>query len=123
MNTMKNAVIASICLLAMAAAAASFRLSVGFGAQVTATTNVAQVAVSEVNMADVYAQSLSVYNAGTSTAFCAIDSGTSAFRAMVTNGTAVRVPSEMVYTFTGTRIKSVCIATTNGQAVVYIAAH
>lgn len=120
---MKARLILLLCSLATIAAAAVFELSTGYGKQVAATTVAQVLTITDAGTTEAYATSVSVYNSGTSTVFCAVNATTEMFGTMLTAGTAVPISEHMSFTFTGKRILSLCIATTNGTATAYIGAH
>lgn len=121
---MKKTLCAMIVGLAVVAVSQNiYQLSTGFGKKITATTAATSVVISEVGVDNVYATSISVYNAGTSTLFCAVNCDPIIFTKMLADSTAVQIPNALSYTFKGEKIYSVCVATTNGTATAYIGAH
>jgi hypothetical protein len=121
---MKKTLCAMIVGLAVVAVSQNiYQLSTGFGKKITATTAATSVVISEVGVDNVYANSVSIYNAGTSTLFCAVNCDPIIFTKMLADSTAVQIPNALSYTFKGEKIYSVCVATTNGTATAYIGAH
>ncbi|HPL75460.1 MAG TPA: hypothetical protein PKW18_12955 [Candidatus Sumerlaeota bacterium] len=122
---MKKSLFISVLVLSAAVAISQtlYQLSTGFGAKLTATTAATSVVISEVGVDNVYATSISVYNEGTSTVFCAVDCDPITFAKKLANETTVQIPKALTYTFKGEKLRNVCVATTNGTATVYVGAH
>jgi len=121
---MKKTLCAMIVGLAVVAVSQNiYQLSTGFGKKITATTAATSVVISEVGVDNVYATSISVYNEGTSTVFCAVDCDPITFAKKLANETTVQIPKALTYTFKGEKLRNVCVATTNGTATVYVGAH
>jgi len=121
---MKARLIILIAMLATVAAWATvFELSTGYGQLVDVTTAPQILAIMDAGTTNAYATSISVYNAGTSTVFAAVNSTASVFSTMMTAKTAIPIAEHMSYTFGGKRLESLCVATTNGTATAYVGAH
>jgi hypothetical protein len=116
-------IIAALTALTVLTAQTARQLSAGFGSRVAATTATTHVTITETGVDTVYANSVSIYNAGTSTLFCAVNCDPIIFTKMLADSTAVQIPNALSYTFKGEKIYSVCVATTNGTATAYIGAH
>lgn len=117
------ATFAGIVLTAALVMATAYQLGSGYGKQVAVSTTTTVLTISEAGVTEPYATSVSVYNAGTSTVFCAINSTASTFAIMMAASNAVPIPQAMIYTFGSSHITSLCLATTNGNATAYVGAH
>jgi hypothetical protein len=118
-----NLAVMALTALTAITAQTAYQLSAGFGKRVAVTTVAAHVEITETGVDSVYATSVSIYNAGTSTLFCAVNCDPIIFTKMLADSTAVQIPNALSYTFKGEKIYSVCVATTNGTATAYIGAH
>ena len=106
--------------------AAPRQLTTGFGKQITAATNVQQVAILD-GTNEAYAVSIKVENLGSNTVFCTVNlpldvSGT-AYTASGILAQSIPILTAKYFVFKGENLASLLLQTTNGTSPVTIGAN
>lgn len=109
--------------IAMVLFAEVWQVSIGFGTIVSVTDTAQEVEIKE-KTADVYAKLASLYNAGTSRVYAAVNcANATLFNSAVSSNQVVPIEPSQIFTFQGERITSVWLKTTNGTTEVHIGAY
>lgn len=98
----------------------------GLGRSVTATTTPQSASVASTDGVT-FPETVSVYNSGTNLIYAAVNCTTGELASAISASTAIVVPADMTFTFNRSRtpdqIHNVCVATSAGTSLTYIAAY